>query len=205
MCEGPEVFALANALACADVSAFSYGTHLFVEQSQEDWRFLSNGCNVVLNEDGSLENSRWHGVTRSPASSPADLISHNNLGIDWMQASPMEILYVVEKWSKSRKPLGARIASQFDMAGLGVAWGSEVCHQAHVVPPEPSNEQDLGNVAEALISARNTLENFYSDMVTPENAREFISEWPLNVFNSRTMLVYEQGDPVAVNGYTWWV
>ena len=209
MCEGPEVFALAQALQRQGVVALSHGTHIFFEHLAEDWGFTPRACHITLDDEGCLSTSNLQGIIRSPVDGVPELVAQNMLGVDWMHATTEDFSTTVLKWSKSRKPLGALLASQYDIAGIGSAWGSEVCHCAYVLPNEPANEQDLGLLPDALAKIRDTAAEAYQTSIgSSEEAPEvFIQEWPFNLKAERAevMQVYGRGNPVGVYAYTWWV
>jgi len=212
MCEGPEVFALAQALEALGFDAHSYGTHIFLKDLPEDWGFTPRACGMSFEDDGCLSTASLQGVFRCSVRSVLELAEVNKLGTDWMRATSEDVLKAVSKWSKSRKPLGALLASQYDIAGIGSAWGSEACHQAFVLPNEPANEQDLGLLADALDLVRGTAVDAYQEALaaascTGKSATAFVEEWPLSLqaARSKVMQVYGCGNPVAVNAYKWWV
>ena len=206
MCEGPEVFALAGALQALGIPAFSYGTHLFLEHLLEDWSFTPRACGITVQEDGGLSTATPKHIMRYPVSDFAELIERNKLGVDWMYAAPEDMAWAVSKWSRSKKPLGALLASQYDITGIGSAWGSEICHQACVMPQDPSNAQNLEYLVAALQSVRDTARSTYTSLFqTSESAVAFVGECPENLKCGREMQVFKIGEPVDVNGHTWWL
>lgn len=197
MPEGPEVYALAKALQALGFHCWSYGKHLRFENG-EDWSFGLVG-KVHLSDKNELTksgNSTYTGTITT---------KQEQLGPDWMTATRREIQLAVEKMYGSPKPVGVLLTDQHILAGVGVAWGSEVCLRAGVKPNVPANRQNIRPLIDALVDTRNSIADVYSDYVHSHESRHVVNGWFKNLYGVRTMSVYKLGTPIKLSGRTWWV
>lgn len=113
---------------------------------------------------------------------------------------------IILKWSNSRKSLGGLLLDQSQIAGIGVAWGSEILHMVELRPDIPAKSQDLTKLSNSIITIRDTVKNIYKDYVIKhEDIDKFINEWFDNLYNIRPIKVYKKGKPIETGGRTWWV
>lgn len=209
MPEGPEVWILSEAINCfyKNDNTFAYGKHLFLRNEQQDWSFGLGGKVRINNETGVLE-KRTDGYVTGNVNEYNGLIV--GLGTNWLTASLDElkksIEFILQK--HGRKKLGVVLLDQKIIAGIGVAWGSEICFRAQVRPDLSVQEQDLSLLAEAMVFKRNEIKNVYlTSLQRCEDVKEFINNWFENLYRIRirNMLVYFSTAKVKVNGRNWWI
>ena len=207
MPEGPEVFALAAALKALGTPAVSYGKHLFLPHLQEDWSFGLSG-RVALH-DGVLTKVKAGLVNGrvDAARSISDVVNTHTLGVDWLTAPAAALQRVVRGWGRSRKSLAALLLDQAEIAGVGVAWGSEVLAAAGLDPRSSAVSQapHLERLAEALVRTRTAALEVYRNYVARSDAEAVVNGWFRNLYGIRRMAVYKIGEPVVVAGRKWWV
>jgi formamidopyrimidine-DNA glycosylase len=135
------------------------------------------------------------------------MVLSNGLGIDWMTAERAALASLVQTWASSRRQLGLLITDQSCVAGIGIAWGSEILARAGNLRPElPARAQNLRTLASAMLSIREEVQSAYTAFVThAPDLREVINDWYENLYTLRTMHVYKKGRPLKVGGRTWWV
>jgi formamidopyrimidine-DNA glycosylase len=205
MPEGPEIWALAEAASLTGISVIAYGKHLLHEK--QDIHFGLNG-RVTLKDDGLLELVRKDGISGRSVSCAdlAELVTSNDLGIDWMTATPAAIRRAISQAYLSRKQLGPWMLQQKVIAGVGVAWASEIMHRVGLIPTKPCNEQNLLRLAESYISIRDEVKSQYADLVSSASSpREFVYGWCDNLYRHRVMKVYRKGTEVLASGRTYWI
>ena len=188
MPEGPEIYALSKAIQKCGIQCESYGKHLYIYN--RDWSFGLGGR--VAYKDGKIikGESGWIIGKNLRACSIEQVVTGNNLGRDWMNCSDFSDL--IEIWKKSRKALGALLLDQSQIAGIGVAWGSEILHSAGNLKPDiPAREQDLGSLNRVIIDIRNHVREIYD--LGDKNPIEFINHWFDNLYSIRKMNVYKVG------------
>jgi hypothetical protein len=192
MPEGPEVWILSKVcgLPC-------YGKHLFV--GDKDWSFGLSGT-VYIDDTNNL-----HKIERGdiPGNiTPLDKSQYT--GIDWMTATKEQLQSVVDLWAKTRKMLAGLLLDQKQIAGIGVAWGSEICHKALLDPGKKAFEQDLTNLVNAMIDIRNYVCNLYDTYALSVSKNIFINGWFYNLYQQRNMQVYKKGTIVHISGRKWY-
>lgn len=205
MPEGPEIYALSLSLNLARIPSQSYGKHVFIRDSLEDWTFGLSG-KVILDCNQKLTKRRGYiSGSIKHADSLDALIQKNKLGIDWMTASQSDLEHIITSWRDSRKKLGALLLDQSQISGIGVAWGSEALHIAKLRPDVSARDQDLKKLAPALIKIRNEIKKIYTEIIEESDPLEFVNNWFDNLYNVRKMKVYKVGTPVEVAGRKWWI
>lgn len=192
MPEGPEVWILAKALKMR-----SHGKHLILSE-QESWSFGLTGT-VKLLDDGTLtkvETGKVYGSTS---------VSNNKLGVDWMTSDINAMQNVVNKWTTSKSSVASLLLDQTNIAGIGVAWGSEILHIANILPNKKGCDQDLSNLVLALSNTRDTIKEIYTTVLTQNHVHQFVNNWFFNLYAVRHMKMYKCGTPIRISGRTWWV
>jgi Formamidopyrimidine-DNA glycosylase H2TH domain len=206
MPEGPEVYALSYAInAIVPGYTTSIGKHLVIKNG-EDWSFGLSG-RVYMDESGTLAK-----VNTGYIPGTVKVSLENNLGPSWCHISDTSILQIlIDKWSKSKKKLGAILLDQNEISGIGVAWGSEILYEAGLRPDIAANIQlDNTITKEALLNAILTKKTYvielYTDFICKSsNKRKFINDWFNNLYEIRMMKVYKKGKQVEVAGRKWWI
>ena len=151
--------------------------------------------------------------------------SNGKLGVDWATASPQQIRDVVEnrRWAASRATIASLLLNQSHIAGIGVAWGSEVLHHARIYPFEKYdhlNQAERERLINSLISVRDDACAVYDEcldaIVDEANSVsvqsteitalvEFVNGWYNNLYHARRMHIYKCGHPITVGSRTWWI
>ena len=203
MPEAPEVWALHKAIERYGLKCEAYGKHLFV-----------NGCDIsfglkgkVRLVDGNIEKSSNHwmlGYNR-PCTHLSELIRTNKLGINWMTAIGVEIIQLIDFWKNSRRKLAVLILDQSQIAGIGVAWGSEICYRAGLSLDIPAKEQDLSCLATVLLEMRVHISEIYRNFIENNEPEAVINNWFDNLYQIRKMKVYKKGKQFDIAGRTWWI
>lgn len=226
MPESPEVWFLGLLLDKMHVSNQTYGKHLFLfekgrecreedeksrEEEGEDWSFGLSGTvrwdreenRLIKVDNGWICGSiKWFDVVNKCMSS---------LGIDFMTASQedVEIMMHLYKWTTSKRTLGTLLLDQSMIAGIGVAWGSEILHHGGLRPDVKACEQDLSTLAASCICIRDQAKATYlaylEQAKSENNQIDMINGWFHNLYAIRDMQVYQKGCKVHVSGRNWWV
>lgn len=217
MPEGPEVSLLCQAIRAAwampDGAARvqCHGKHLFLHDTQEDWAFGLHGT-VHMSEDGALSK-----VGVGPLCGHIRPLDAPDLGIDWMTASEDALRRTIRAWSSpahgGRRSLASLLLDQHRIAGIGVAWGSELAHRAGLDPRRPACQQSMDDLTNAAIQLReHIMECMYAPArvqmaASPEDARRAVNTWFHNLYAMRRefLCVYKVGTPAVIGGRTWWV
>lgn len=205
MPEGPEVWILSRAVNAYyenNEKTLSYGKHLFLLDDKENWSFGLTGKVALDEETNSLVkvNDGWL----------FGEITHYNffinetakLGIDFMTAPDADISREVDNWIKSKKKLAGLLLDQSKIAGIGVAWGSEILFHAKLRPDMRACDQNLATLADSILYIRNYVKNIYEKQLKEPNA--LINGWFLNLYEIRDMKVYKKGSRIEVLGRSWW-
>jgi hypothetical protein len=151
---------------------YTHGKHLFVIQP------VNNGSDSFVYENLSFgmvgkvymdpctyrivkqESGGWiTGTTESFSSAEALEASRASLGIDWMLATEEQLFQQLQSWMTSRKQLASLIVDQSRIAGIGVAWGSEILHRARLLPHVASckQQESMHLLLPAILSIRQEL------------------------------------------------
>lgn len=193
MPEGLEVHHLGTMVRAAGIPARTHGKHLFVYD--QDWSF---GLTGRVHYDGTtlvkVNAGRIYGTVKTSETATA--------GVDFATATLTNFSNVVrDVFMDSRKQLGSLLLDQTHIAGIGVAWGSEILHAAgRLHPGKPAKDQDLRGLAAAIVSIRDTALHSYRSTHDLD-----INGWFECLYRVRTMVVYGKGTPVVAGGRTWWV
>jgi len=207
MPEGPEVWILNKAINThfkdqIDKKSMSYGKHLLILDSKENWSFGLTG-KVKLSDQNELIkiNDGWINGDQVKYN---DLdIETGKLGIDFMTADSSVIMDEVDKWINSKKKLAGTLLDQTKIAGIGVAWGSEILFKAGLRPEMRCCDQNLSKLADSILYVRNKIKNIYEKELKDPEA--LINNWFENLYKVRDMSVYKKGSKIEVLGRRWWV
>jgi formamidopyrimidine-DNA glycosylase len=211
MPEGPEIWILSKAINkyYHFQKTTSYGKHLFVLDGEkgENWSFGLTG-KVFITEDNSLIKKNVGKITGKIEhfSNYANYEKEmDKLGIDWFTGSKKEMEDEVKKWRNSKKKLAGLLLDQTKISGIGVAWGSEILHKAHLSPEDKACDQDLENLAKIMYELRESIKNKYLTILNSSNNKEFIVNWFENLYSIREMKIYKKGKQLSVLGRNWWI
>lgn len=92
---------------------------------------------------------------------------------------------------------------QTKIAGIGVAWGSEILFKAGLRPDMRACDQNLSTLADSILYIRNHIKNIYEkELKDPE---QLINDWSDNLYQVREMQIYKKGSKIEVLGRSWWV
>ena len=211
MPEGPEVWILSHAINVFfkdEDKSESYGKHLFI--SDEDWSFGLTG-HVRITDKNEIEkvNTGWLHGDKKPLQSCIPYRAQCNLGINWMTSSKSELQREVNEWKTSKKKLAGLMLDQTKIAGIGVAWGSEILHKAGLKPEVRTCDQDISELVDVLIKVREKVKKEYLRLFKEEEKKDkvkkFINEWFENLYEMREMKVYKKGTKIEVLGRNWWI
>lgn len=197
MPEGLEVFVLGQALQRAGVPAVeTHGKHLYVHGM--DWSFGLWGT-VHLDTHGVL--TKKPGDARTGSVVPMDVDKRSQLGVDFATGTKSALALVMKPWQGSKRNLGPLLLDQNVVAGVGVAWGSEILARCGLRPDKPANAQDLSPLAQAMVDVRDQALKTYLESSNWHD----VNAWFRNLYAIRHMVVYKKGMPVTVSGRQWWV
>ena len=210
MPEGPEVWILAHALRTRFSTAASSGKHVWVDGKEYTFG-LFGGLRV------DAEHRITHVQRGTVSGGVAEVVSIDimndvlELGPDWMTASEAAIAEAVALEVGRPKQLGAVLLDQTVLAGLGVAWASEVLHEAGLLPDVRASHQNLSKLTPALLAVRERIRAVYLaewDAVvsgcTGDPLVAFTRGWFQNLYSARVMAVFKKGQAVNVAGRTFW-
>ncbi len=208
MPEGPEVYALAKAVAHLHIPCTARGKHLFVYD--QDWSFGLSGT-VQYHPDTHTLTKRATGHVAGGVVNESKS-DEDKLGVDFMTATARALRNRLMEEAGSRKTLGALLLDQGVIAGIGVAWGSEICARAGVTPSTKVLHVNVEELARAVVHVRDAVKALYDGVVDRQctNATacaEFVNGWFKNLYSARegTLTVYGVGDKITVAGRNWWV
>lgn len=213
MPEGPEVHTLAKAINFyfneikSSESVVSHGKHLMLINAKEDWSFGLNGT-VYIDSNNRLTKVNSGYI-------PGEVVKFDytneviNSGVDWINCSKADIEDAINThFVKSKKMLGPLLLDQSIIAGIGVAWGSEILHKANLLPNVKAYLQDLSKLADIMFTIGSEIRTIYGfhllEMSTVE-LKDFINRWFTNLYEIRQMKVYKKGTQVTVGGRKWWI
>lgn len=178
--------------AAADIR--TWGKHLYIDG--QDWSFGLTGnvqLDPVTGRPVKVAVGRVHGHVLLGAAS-------YGVGVDFCTANVAQLQSAVARfYLGSRKALGPLLLDQTLVAGIGVAWGSEVLAVAGLRPDKPALAQDLRGLPGAMVAVRDQALSTYADRVHDVGAG-----FP-DFYLVRHMAVYNKGVPVMVSGRQWWL
>ncbi len=210
MPEGPEVYILSKAINnhYGYNKTTSFGKELSIYNNNmssidgEIWSFGLSG-KVQINDSNELIKI----TTDMISGTIKDIkLKKKKEGIDWMSASKEDITTVVSSWTKSKKKLAGLLMDQTLIAGIGIAWGSEILFLANLRPDLKACEQDLTQLAQSIFDIATMIKSIYDIVLTSNPDKKiFINEWYQNLYKIREMRVYKKGEKIDVLGRTWWI
>lgn len=215
MPEGPEIWILNQAICNYyndSEASVSLGKKLIISDKYNEnnkttiWSFGLNG-KMSINENNLLykptEQSWIYGINEVYIHGISDFIS---VRADWMTSDENVLNTFIKKLSTKRIKLGPALIDQKNIAGIGVAWGSEILCRAGLRPDIPANQQDLSNLARVMIEIRDEIKNLYEEYLNNSaDVKGFIQDWFENLYKIRNMRVYDVGEKIKINGRTWWI
>lgn len=212
MPEGFEIFKLSLVLNQLGYNCKSYGKHLYFNDSNEDWTFGLNGT-VNINSDCSIEKNDTGFVTGDIKyfESFPRMKEDNKLGVDLITGTEEEINEVIMNvFQNSRQQLGILLLKQSHIAGIGVAWGSEMLARTEprLLPNVKAKEQDLRNLARTIVKLREDILELYKTKDKEDNGVEFVQEWfrgNLYKWREPYLIVYKKSKMIKVGGRSWWI
>jgi hypothetical protein len=203
--EGPEVWILSKAIndyyLKNDYTA-SYGKHLFILSSKQNWSFGLSG-KVFIDEQNKLH--KFDGGWICGEIEPYELFEESitKLGLDWMTANDEDIRSEVLKWSLLKKKLDGVLLDQSKISGIGVAWGSEILHRSELRPELRCCDQNLCSLADHILYIRQHIKNIYEKEL--KDPLKLINQWFENLYKIRELNIYKKGDKIDVLGRIWCV
>lgn len=211
MPEGPEIWMLSKAINLYYATAnktTSVGKHLFLLDTKENWSFGLTG-KVCIKENGTGTGDlckRNLGAIYGHQVCYEDLHAETSkLGLDFMTAEKEELQTEISKWTTSKKLLAGLLLDQTRIAGIGVAWGSEILYKAQLRPDKKACEQNLTALVDSMITVRDEIKVVYETCLQePSSMKEFINQWFTNLYELRQMNVYKKGTKVQVLGRSWY-
>lgn len=190
MPEGPEVWALSYALQKIGLQSKSYGKHLLCNNT--DYSFGLTGA-IYLDHNLTLKKIKKGSVYGSEE----EFETFTEFAkCDWMTATKNEIEQIINDW-KQKKPkhkIVSLFRDQSEICGLGVAWMSEIMHDARLsVTCTMENANDT--LIDSICNIRDEIKLLYQheiDKLTPQSLVEFVNKWCYhNLYKIRVMKVYK--------------
>lgn len=211
MPEGPEIWILNKAICkyYGEQISTLYGKHLIIkngynnEEGEIIWSFGLNG-KILINDENKL-----YKPTEENWIFGKNIVNdgQTNLHIvDWMEATEDELIKVVEQLKKTKGKLGPALINQNKIAGIGIAWGSEILHRSDLTPDASAKYSDLSKLVKVMIEIREEIKNTYeNELNNCSSSKKFIEEWFENLYKIRYMNVYGIGEKIQISGRKWWV
>lgn len=207
MPEGPDVWYLAKLINRIHPTVHSYGKHIYVANATATFTDYSFGLTGKLAAE--MVESKLVISKNSCGYLPGDIttvptIGHG-LGVSFMDMKLEDFKKIVEeRFVKSRAMLGTIMLNQKIIAGIGIAWGSEILHLAGVLPNIKACNQDLSKLADAMYQIKTSCMEQFGRIADNVPAGELIEV--INMFNYRIlpMKVYKIGNQCPVGGRIWW-
>jgi hypothetical protein len=210
MPEGVEVHVLARALVRAGIPCLAHGKHIYARG--HDYSFgLVGRLRLERDATGALAihkvvSPRVPSGAVEPEGPPRAAGAGN---VDWATASAEELAAATATWGSRARCLGALLLDQSLVAGIGVAWGSEILHAAGALNPVlPANAQDLRRLVPSMCAVRDAaVERYAAALEAATDPVEFVNDWFHNLYAVRgdLLAVYKSGTVVMAAGRAWWV
>ena len=208
MPEGPEVYILSKALKDLAFETKSIGKHLLLTDwnngEKLDYSFGLVG-KIFLKDDMSIEKITNPLIPSGNISTFQE--SKTNLGIDWMMASKEDLEVVVKSWLNRKKQIGALLLDQSEIAGIGVAWASEILFDCKISPTIKANMFTFLNLKDkfldSLVSVRDKIKKIYCNFLAKSTDKKlFVNQWFNNLYTQREpyMKIFKKGSEVKVSG-----
>ncbi len=205
MPEGPDVWYLCRLINRLNynLSVYSHGKHIYVKKNDKyiDYSFGLTGKLIVYNGEISKNNCGFLPGDTNIVSSIGE-----GLGVSFMDMELEDFQKIVdEKFKNSKAVLATTILNQKIIAGIGIAWGSEILHIAGLKPDVKANIQDLSNLPDAMYQVKKTCKELFTQICDNIPEDELINT--INTFNYRIlpMKVYKKGTHCIVSKRTWYI
>lgn len=212
MPEGPEVYLLSVHLQRLGVPCFAYGKHIFVEinPSENKLRDISFGLYgrvYYSKKDNVLEK-----VLGGPISGDDKIVTVTNiskdlgLGPDYMSLTLEQCQALVRKWATMKRTLASIMLDQEEIAGLGVAWISEIAYRAGRLDLSlKAKDLDLRALPNTMMAVQEYIKKELQDIFSTWDSETFVNGWFQNIYKVRQMLVYKKGRPVLIHSRQFWM
>lgn len=217
MPEGPEVFLLTFHLQKLGLNCFSYGKHLFIDEgNNEKIRDISFGLYGKV----YFANNKLDKIKAGPVSGDDKIIDKSarntnfGFGPDFMTMSKDDFeKFVNTKLAISKRQLATFLLDQDEIAGLGVAWISEIAHIADLTDSDLSHkcnnldELKRYRLIDAMFQVQTIVKDIILNQTTNLDSISFVNEWFENVYRIRApfIRVYRKGRPVLIGSRQFWV
>lgn len=214
MPEGPEVYILAKVFNSIGFEAESIGKHLVLRDARTGELFdFSFGLAGRVKLEQNLSVTKLNHQTL-PSGDKIRIQNkkevEDKLGVDWMRATKEDVEDVVKGWCGRKKQIGALLLDQTQIAGIGVAWASEILYAAKIQPDLKANLIEFLDLKDALVDAiynvGKRIKKIYSNSVD-NDGKKFINAWFKNLYRVREpeMKVYKKGTMKKVCGRDFYV
>jgi formamidopyrimidine-DNA glycosylase len=203
MPEGPEIASLCKRLKILGLDVETIGKHLLYKNSRNECFDISFGLVGKIKLIKSADGYDIEKITTSSLSGDIRQVPDfdsviKNLGVDWLSSDRESLLKVVQSWSGRNKKIAALLIDQHDIAGIGVAWGSEILDFASIHPSTPATEVDIERLVDSIISIGEKAMEVYDNY--DEEPEKFVDRWFINLYSVRRMESYKKGNTVMVSG-----
>ena len=203
MPESPEITSLCKRLKILGLEVETVGKHLLYKNSRNECFDISFGLVGKIKLINTVEGYDIEKITTSSLSGDIRQVPDfqsviENLGVDWLSSDKASLLKVVETWSTRPKKIASLLIDQHEIAGIGVAWGSEILANALIHPASLATEINPEALVDSMISIRETVMKLYDNY--DEEPERFIDRWFINLYFIRRMKSYKKGTVVMVSG-----
>jgi len=217
MPEGPEVYFLALHLKKLGLDCFSYGKHLFISASADELRDISFGLYGRVFYD--TVSKKLDKIKAGPISGDDKIVSiqakekNFGLGPDYTNMTREQVNdFVFEKIGNSKRQLAAVLLDQDEIAGLGVAWISEIAHLAEFTEIDLAGKgKDLDELKKhKLVDAMMQIQSINKLVLIEEikdlDSVSFVNSWFENLYRIRQpfIKVYRKTRPVLIGSRQFW-
>lgn len=208
MPEGPEVWFLSRLLQTVpgNTAVSCHGKCLFVGKVTMHFGLESGvECKVCPDTGVVVTTFNKRGITGHATEG-----EHMRLGIDWMTSTPAKLHEIVMKNALRAVKLGSWMLDQTAIAGVGVAWASEIAHEAGLDVNKPMRVQNVSKLAEAYVKVREGVKTVYEQELRKAIGKEIeiANAWFRNLYDARLLhgllKVYKCGTPVSVGSRVFW-
>lgn len=212
MPEFAECWALGYALDKLGVKNKIIGKHLIIDRL--DYSFGLNG-HIHIKAKNEKENlfrieHKGYGIKGGVKEYNKEKL---NLGLNFSECSMDEIDIVLLSWAKRNVKIGCFMLNQEEIAGIGVAWGSEILAKSNISPDVKTStlsKDDIKKLCKTMIDVRDKAlcdyRLFIDKMKNKSDLLEFVNGWFKNLYEVREMEVYKKSETfVIVNGRKFWI
>ena len=204
MPEGPEVASLCKRLKMLGLTVESAGKHLLYKNSRDICFDISFGLvgkiKLLKTCEGQydIEKLSTSSLSGEIREIPDFESIKENLGVDWITSDHKTLFEIVDTWRSKSKKIAGLLIDQHEIAGIGVAWATEILADAGIHPTASAIDIDIDKLVESIISVRNMAMETYDNY--DEDPERFIDRWFMNLYFIRRMKVYKKGTEVMVYG-----